>query len=210
MNPIVFSNQKHTKKSALINLAVLFLIFLASFFDKRVRDGFAYAFSNLSNLQDFILTVLLSAIFVGVVFFVFLHTKNNKDFTVDDEGVVVGKKKYPWSDIKNYHLLGDSQSERIGLVTPKRTGGFDLLNPYYGMNIYVLVTKTGFLNNSVRLQVSEERIAEFEQILASHNLQRETKLHMYLTGVSPLFILFFLVPFALFAFVLLAGVFLSK
>jgi hypothetical protein len=202
MNSIVFSNQQPPKKSKLVNFAVIVLIIVLGFSDKNVREGFISVLSSSSNFLTLIIIAMLGTIFVGTVFFALFHKKTNNNFTLDDQGVLVGNRKYLWIDIKNYHLLGDSQNERFGLASVKHTGGFDLVNPYYGMNIYVLVTKTGFLNNSVRLQVSKERVAEFEQNLASHGLQRESKTHMYLTEVSPSFVIFFLVPFGLIVLIL--------
>ncbi len=107
-------------------------------------------------------------------------------------------------------MLGDSQDERTGLGSIRRTGGFDVVNPYWHMNIYVLKTKSGFINKTVRLQVSEDRAAQFNEILSQHNITRETKTRMYFTGVNPWFILLFGVPFGLLCLWFLYGVWVNR
>ncbi len=78
------------------------------------------------------------------------------------------------------------------------------------MNIFVIKTKSGFLNKTVRLQLSQDRCDEFTKILKDHNLERETKMRMYLTNISPLFILLFLIPFGLMALVFIWGAFMNR
>lgn len=203
MNQIQFTNQQAPKSKKVINIVVLVIMLLFISLNSDIRKGIQLAISDPTQLFLLIKIVVIGGICIAVISYLFFFKKIHNNFSVDDQGVNVGNKKIAWSDVKNWHMLGDSQDERTGLGSIKRTGGFDVVNPYYGMNIFVLKTKSGFINNTVRLQLSQDRVDQFMLILQNHGLVRETKTKMYLTNVSPLFIVLFVVPFGLVALFLL-------
>jgi hypothetical protein len=69
-------------------------------------------------------------------------------------------------------------------------------NPYKGAGFYVLKIRGGF-GKKVQLQVTIDRAKEFEQILISQGVNRESVGYMYVTGVNKWFILLFVLPFGL-------------
>ncbi len=144
-----------------------------------------------------------------IISLLFFFRKTYKKFSIDNMGINVDDKKYLWSDAKNFHMLGDSQDERTGLGEIKYTGGYDVVNPYKGLGIYVIKFK-GLTQKTVRLQVSQERANEFENILASQNIFRESQSHMYFTGVNKWFILLFIIPFGLIVILMLYGTLFSR
>jgi hypothetical protein len=102
-------------------------------------------------------------------------------------------------------MLGDSQDERTGIGEIKYAGGYDVVNPSKGQGIYVIKFK-GLSQKTIRLQVSPEQANEFENILTSHNILRESQSHMYFTGVNKWFILLFII-FGLVVILMLFGTF---
>ncbi len=144
-----------------------------------------------------------------IISLLFFFRKTYKKFSIDNMGINVDDKKYLWSDAKNFHMLGDSQDERTGLGEIKYTGGYDVVNPYKGLGIYVIKFK-GLTQKTVRLQVSQERANEFENILASQNIFRESQSHMYFTGVNKWFILLLIIPFGLIVILMLYGTLFSR
>ncbi len=203
MNKIEFSNQKAPKTFWVVNFLVIIFIIAIMFLNSSFNDGLKLSISSDYNL----ITVMLSIVCVLGVFFVFFYKKINYNFFVDDEGIGFKDKKFFWSDIKNYHMLGDSQDERFGLVSSKYTATADINNPYYNMNIFVLKTKSSFMGNSFRLQLSSDRVNEFEQILANKGILRESKARMYFTGVNKWFIILFAIPFGLLILWMLFGMY---
>lgn len=160
----------------------------------------------LNDLIKIIIPLIIGGLIISLLFF---FRKTHKKFSVDNQGININDKKFLWSDAKNFHMLGDSQDERTGLGEIKYTGGYDIVNPYKGLGIYVIKFR-GLTQKMVRLQVSQERTSEFENILASHNILRKSQSHMYFTGVNKWFILLFIIPFGLIVILMLYGTLSSR
>ena len=210
MNQIQFTNQQAPKSKEAVNIVVLVIMVFFISLNSDVRKGIQLAISDPAQLFLLIKVAAIGGICIMVISYLFFFKKIHNNFNVDDQGVNVGNKKIAWSDVKNWHMLGDSQDERTGLGSIKRTGGFDIVNPYFGMNTFVLKTKSGFINNTVRLQLSQDRVDQFMQILQNHGLVRETKTKMYFTNVNPWFIVLFVVPFGLVALLFVYATFFNR
>jgi hypothetical protein len=106
----------------------------------------------------------------------------------------VGDADYPWDAFIDYHMLGDSPYERIGAFGTQRLGGYDPVNIYAGTGIFVLNNKSASNKKGLSLQVDRSRVQEFAQILAAHNISRESKLAMNIgfdrKMIMPLIVLF--------------------
>ena len=210
MNPIEFTNQQAPKSKEILNIVVLLIVVFLMLLNSDVQKGIQLALSDSSQLFLLIKILLIATICIGIISYLFFFKKIHTSFTVDDQGLNVDHKKILWNDIKNWHMLGDSQDERTGLGSAKKLGGFDFINSYFHMNIFVLKTKSGFVNNTIRLQLSADRAEQFLQILQNHNLIRETKTRMYFTNVNPWFIVLFIIPFGLLVLWFVLGMFISK
>lgn len=197
MNPIQFISQQAPKGKRFINIIVLLVLVSLLFLNSDFRESIQLAISDPSQLFLLIKIVIIAGLFVIVISYLFFFKKIHNVFSIDDQGVSLGNKIIVWNDIKNWHMLGDSQDERTGLGSIRKTGGFDIVNPYLGMNVFVLKTKSGFINNTVRLQLSPERVNEFTQLLQDRGILRETKTKMYLTNINPWFIILFMMPLEL-------------
>lgn len=197
MNPIEFTSQQAPKSKKALNIVVLIILVFLLSLNTEVRKGIQLAISDPSQLFLLIKIVVIGGLIIAIISYLFFFKKIYNNFSLDDQGINISNRKIAWSDVKNWHMLGDSQDERTGLGSIKRTGGFDVVNLYAGMNIFVLKTKSGFINNTVRLQLSQERVEEFIQLLQNHGLMRETKTRMYFTNVSPWFVILFIIPFGL-------------
>jgi hypothetical protein len=199
--PIVFEWEKspsHSKRILVNSLIIIAItIFLGIQAWPFLKDGFALSQNNPTQILSDLVKIIIPLIVAGLIAsFVFFIRRTHRKFIVAEEGVYVGNKKYLWDTIKNFHMLGDSQDERTGLGGIRLTGGYDPVNPYKGLRIYVLQLK-GLLKKTVRLQVSSKKTEEFEAILMSHTISRETSGHMYRTGINKWFIILFVVPFSL-------------
>lgn len=195
MSEITFLNQQAPKNKSALNIFVLLVIIILISLNQDVRNGIILAFSDLSQLYLLIKVMLIGGVIITVISYFYFFKKAYNNFSVDDQGLNIDGRKILWGDIKNWHLLGDSQDERIGLGSIKNTGGFDVVNIYSGTNVYVLKIKNKFINNTIRLQLSKERSDEFALLLQKYGLERESKLKMYLTGVSGSFMIFVIIPF---------------
>jgi len=160
----------------------------------------------LNDLVKIVIPLIIGGLIISLLFF---FRKTHNKFSIDSQGISVDNKGYLWSDAKNFHMLGDSQDERTGLGEIKYTGGYDVVNPYKGLGVYVIKFK-GLTQKTIRLQVSPEQANEFENILASHGILRESQSHMYFTGVNKWFILLFIIPFGLIVILMLYGTLSSR
>jgi hypothetical protein len=210
VNPTEFTDQRAPKNKKILNIAVLVILICLLSLNSDFRKAIQLVIHDSSQLVLLIKIAVIGGMAIVIISYLFFFKKIFTSFKVNEQGVSVGNKNIAWSDVKNWHMLGDSQDERTGLGSIKKTGGFDVVNPYFGMNIFVLKTKSGFINHTIRLQLSQDRANQFVQILQDHGLVRETKMRMNITNINPWFIIFFIVPFGLIALWLFIMTFLNR
>lgn len=198
---IVFEYKGGDEKNVIWNSIVL-LAFIVVGLAPYVMESLhlfrtAYA-QTVSDMVKIIFPITVAAVVVTLLYFV---RKTYKKFSVNEQGIMLNDKICYWERVKNYHMLGDSQDERIGL-TGVRNLSYDVINVYSGMGIFVLKLH-GLMQKTIRLRVSPDRVNEFVEVLKVHGIERESTKHMFFTNVNPWFILLFAIPFGLFPLLVL-------
>jgi hypothetical protein len=134
---------------------------------------------NWSNdVVPFIKSVVFpSIILIPVLYRLFYYQKIHTKFTADKSGIHIGNILIPWNSLKSFNMLGES---RFWYVLPSRYQ----TDPFIGENEYVLnlETKMYMTKKRVCLRVVPGRTAEFEKILAEHNIKRRTKADLAVFG----------------------------
>lgn len=169
--------------------------------------GYA-AYDSSENFNSFLTEFIPLSVFVVVVAKVFFFKKIKRVFLTNEEGVIVDNTLYPWVGMKKFHMLGDSQDERVGLVTARIKSldtGMDVINPYAMTNVFIIQSKGGIFGKTLNLQVSPEQTEEFKRMLLDHNIRKESKLGMLVFGMNKWFIFLFLVPFTILIAYLIMG-----
>lgn len=208
--PVIFECTKAPSKHVFRNNLIVFIVavIIAIQAWPYLSGSFLIFRDDLTQGISDLIKIVIPLILGGLLFsFIFFIRKTHKKFSVDNQGINVANKKYLWSEAKEFHMLGDSQDERTGVGGVNFIGGYDVVNPYRGLGIYVIKFK-GLMQKTVRLQVSPERASEFENILSSHNILRESQSHLYFTGVNKWFILLFVIPFGLIALLFIVSLYL--
>lgn len=167
--------------------------------------GYA-VYSSGHDILTFFKIFLPMAIVMVLIAYGIFYKKITGNFIVNSSGLQIGTNFCGWEKIKGFHMLGDSQNERIGLITIKARGintGADIVNPYTGTGVFVIRLKNSFFGNTINLQVSPERIDEFNQILVAHNIMRESKIKMLLFETNKWFVILFILPFSVLALFML-------
>lgn len=153
-----------------------------------------------ADLLSFLKTFVPLGIAIVIVSYIFFFKKAYKSFATGEEGIKVNDKLYTWNSFKDFHLLGDSQSERMGGLVSLKVGdlntGIDPINEYAGTNVFVL-RKHSIFSNMIYLQVAPEQAGKFANILIAHGIQRESKLKMFFLGMNKWFVILVIVPFIL-------------
>ena len=125
---------------------------------------------------NFKFDVLMGPIFIGsFIIAAFIYLRKQKSisiFDVDEYGITVNNIKYSWSELKKYHLYGESQSERVGSTNYISVG-----NPYKNnpTQIFKIKKRGKLLNSWLNLEVDKERVEEFSNILSNKNIPHTSK-----------------------------------
>lgn len=145
---------------------------------------------------------------ISIAIYIFIIANGMKaigSFSVCDKGIRTEKQMYEWSDFLEYHWLGESQTERLGIVRLGKKLGFDPINPFAGMDTKILRIRkkknhfvpwaeySGFLE----LLVSKDLAKELTEILQKNGIRKRSFFKQmfgsWQSGV--LLILFFVVGF---------------
>lgn len=110
--------------------------------------------------------IFIAAFIIAALFFL-RKQKSISAFDIDDNGITADNTTYNWQDLKNYHLLGESQSERVGT-----TNYFSIGNSYKhtSTQIFKIKKRGKFLNSWLNLEVDRERADELGKILSDNNI----------------------------------------
>jgi hypothetical protein len=102
-------------------------------------------------------------------------------FDVDDSGIIASNKHYGWSEMARYHILGDALSERSAQATRFQNSP----NPYKSCNtqIFKIRLKNKFCNSHLNLEIDKEKVEEFMDVLAKHDITKTSKWRHWL-GVN--------------------------
>ncbi len=168
---------------------------LVLFFDITFYDGNAWSFDRYNIL---IFSVWVLAATVACSYF-FSNRKTVTDFIVTDDGILSNGQLHHWRTMSHYHWLGQSQEERIGILSL-----FDLVNLYAIASTRIARIR---LNNPwyhryhrryLNVEVDRQNSQDLERLLQNHGIGRLSRWRIALLGTELLpLIVFFLIPFLL-------------
>jgi hypothetical protein len=157
--------------TAISLLAVLLSLF-ATFYAIGEADGF-----DDSDVQFYLIFLGAFAIASGTFLF---RQRATSDFYVTHDGIVARHHLYPWSGLKHYHFFGDSQSERIGLISLSRLG-WDPTNAYAlaDTKIARIHVHRSFHRFYLNLEIQDPATTSLEALLAYHDVVRDSELCLF-------------------------------
>lgn len=123
---------------------------------------------------------LPALVIIPLTYRIFFYRRAYKKFSIAEDGICAEKRFVAWRRIRDFHMLGDSPSERIGgaSVSPLQ---IDPTNVYSGSGVYVLTLHRAF-HSTIRLRVSPDLADTFEKTLAEQGILRRSKLKLWIFG----------------------------
>lgn len=143
----------------LVSLIFIATIIIGSIFVTQADSNFMF---------DFMFNLIFIGSFALVIFIFLMKQKAFSTFDINGKGILVNKKIYNWKNLKKYHLLGESQSERIGI-----TKIFDFVNIYKNTptQIFKIKIKGKIFNSWVNLEVDQKKVKTLHEILNKKNIK---------------------------------------
>lgn len=171
---VVFDSTNHKPDSTkkLFTLIGLFVVIIFIY----TKKGY-FNFSGFSRTEFYMF--LFALVFVPFIWWLFFYKKAHQKFTLTEQGINFGNKHILWQDIKGFHLLGESQSERIGVVSVPIIG-FDPININANDSIYVIKLRRIFFQTKIRVRVAPDKVDEFKRYLNENGVSEQSKLRLWI------------------------------
>ncbi len=131
MDTIEFKNQKAPKSKTILNIVILLILLFLIFLNGDTRKGIELAMSDYSQFLILMKTILIGGPCIAIISYLFFFKKIHNTFSIDNQGINLNNRKVLWNDVKNWHMLGDSQDERTGLGSIKKNRRIRYCKPLY-------------------------------------------------------------------------------
>jgi hypothetical protein len=146
---------------------------------------------DLKSILELLKSFSGVVVFITVIVYIFFLKRVYRRFEVTEQGVRIGRKIWQWKQMRDFHMLGESQDERIGSTISFAT--LELVNPYISTDIITIRLKPAFLQRTLNLQVDPMRFSEFTGILSDHGINQTSRWKFYF-GINKWFTLLVILP----------------